>query len=95
MKQGSVLSPTPCCNSWKLQGLDKLLIVINSFYTGSFTHADNIRTLATTIKALDTQVSLVKEFCAANFLCVNVLCLLLTTTEKELTWEVTLRWKVL
>ena len=47
-------------------------LTINSFYAGGFAHADDIRTLATTVETLEVQVGLVRQFCAENFLQVNV-----------------------
>ena len=72
MKQGSFLSPTlflPLLQQLEASGLG---LTINSFYVGGFAHADEIRTLATTVETLEAQVGLVRQFCAANFLQVNV-----------------------
>ena len=76
VKQRSVLSPTlfllitnPLLQQLEASGLG---LTINSFYAGGFAHADDIRTLATTVETLEAQVGLVRQFCAANFLQVNV-----------------------
>ena len=76
VKQGSVLSPTlfllimnPLLQQLEASGLG---LTINSFYAGGFAHADDIRTLATTVETLEVQVGLVRQFYAANFLQVNV-----------------------
>ena len=76
VKQGSVLSPTlfilfinPLLQQLEASGLG---LTINSFYAGGFAHADDIRTLATTVQTLEVQLCLVRQFYAANFLQVNV-----------------------
>ena len=59
---------------------------------------DDSRTLATTVETLEAQVGLVRQFCAANFLQVNVQkceVIVFDRHRGELTWEVTWRWKVL
>ena len=60
---------TPLLQQLEASGLG---LTINSFYVGGFAHADDIRTLATTVETLEAQVGLVRQFCAANFLQVNV-----------------------
>ena len=45
---------------------------MNNFYTGGFLHADNIRTLASSISTLEAQVALVQKFANENFLKLNV-----------------------
>ena len=60
MKQGSFLSPTlflPLLQQLEASGLG---LTINSFYVGGFAHADEIRTLATTVETLEVQVGLVR-----------------------------------
>ena len=76
VKQGSVLSPTlfllvmdPLLKQLELSGLG---LSVNNFYAGGFLHADDIRTLATSIDSLNAQVALVKGFAEENFLKLNV-----------------------
>ena len=64
VKQDSVLSPTlfllimnPLLQQLETSGLG---LTINSFYAGGFAHADDIRTLATTVETLEAQVGLVR-----------------------------------
>ena len=45
---------------------------MNNSYAGRFLHADDIRTLATSIDTLNAQVALVKKFAENNFLKLNV-----------------------
>ena len=44
---------------------------INNLYVGGFLHADDIRTLASSLDVLDTQVSLVQRLAKENFLKLN------------------------
>ncbi len=76
MKQGSILSPTLF-----LLIMDPLLhqleasengLSVNNFYAGGCAHADDIRTLASSEELLEAQISLVRNFCTANFLQLNV-----------------------
>ena len=76
VKQGSVLSPTlfllvmdPLLKQLEVSGLG---LSVNNFYAGGFLHADDIRTLATSIDSLNAQVALVKKFAENNFLKLNV-----------------------
>ena len=45
---------------------------MNNSYAGRFLHADDIRTLATSMDTLNAQVALVKKFAENNFLKLNV-----------------------
>ena len=61
MKQGSVLSPAlfllvmdPLLSQLQSSGLG---LSVNKFYAGSFLHADDIRTLATSAGSLEDQVT--------------------------------------
>lgn len=74
VKQGSVLSPTlflpvmdPLLKQLELSGVG---LSVNNFYAGRFLHADDIRTLDTSINSLNAQVALrlVKGFAEENFL---------------------------
>ena len=76
VKQGSILSPTLF-----LLIMDPLLHQleasengrsVNNFYAGGCAHADDIRTLASSVESLEAQISLVRNFCKANFLQLNV-----------------------
>ena len=76
VKQGSVLSPTlfllvmdPLLKQLEVSGLG---LSVNNFYAGWFIHADDIRSLATSIDSLNDQVVLVKKFAESNFLKLNM-----------------------
>ena len=76
MKQGSVLSLTlfllvmdPLLKQLEVSGLG---VSVKNFYAGGFLHADDIRTLATSIDSLNVQVALIKKFAENNFLKLNV-----------------------
>ena len=45
---------------------------VNNFYAGGLIHADDIRTLASNIDSLTSQVSMVKDFASMNFLQLNI-----------------------
>ena len=45
---------------------------MNDFFAGGFLHADNIRTLFTSIASLEAQVLIVRDFAENNFLKLNV-----------------------
>ena len=47
-------------------------LLINNFYAGSFLHADDVRTLASSKESLEAQVAMVKEFADRKFLKLNV-----------------------
>ena len=60
VKQGSVLSPVlfmivmdPLLKQLEASGLG---LSVNNFYAGGFLHADDIRTLATSVDCLNAQV---------------------------------------
>ncbi len=76
VKQGLILAPTLF-----LLIMDLLLhqleasengLIVNNFYAGGCAHADDIRTLASSEESLEAQTSLVRNFCTANFLQLNV-----------------------
>ena len=76
MKPGSLLSPVLF-----LLVMDPLLIglqqsgiglPVNDFFAGSFLHADDIRTLSTSIVSLEAQVSILIDFATSNFLNLNI-----------------------
>lgn len=76
VKQGSVLSPilflivmNPLLTSLQLAGIG---LSVNDFFAGGFLHADDIRTLSTSIVSLETQVSIVERFAEKNFLKLNI-----------------------
>jgi len=65
VKQGSVLSPilflmvmNPLLSSLQQAGI---ALSVNDFFEGGFLHADDIRTLSTSIASLDTQISIVRD----------------------------------
>ena len=75
VKQGSVLSPTlfllimdPLLISLQKSGVG---LSVNDYYAGGFLHADDIRTLSTSIDSLEVQVSAVHDFARNNFLKLN------------------------
>ena len=76
VKQGSVLSPTLFLLIMNplLQQLQsaELGLSINNLYVGGFAHADDIRTISASKESLEGQVNLVKRFCEANHLHLNV-----------------------
>ena len=73
--QASVLSPILFLMVMDplLQQLEKSALgpSINNLYVGGFLHADDIRTLASSLDVLDTQVSLVQRLAKENFLKLN------------------------
>ena len=76
VKQGSVLSPTlflivmnPLLKSLESSGMG---LSVNSYYAGGFLHADDVRTLASSVDTLNNQVELVKSFACDNLLKLNV-----------------------
>ena len=75
IRQGSVLSPILFLMVMDplLQQLEKSALgpSINNLYVGGFLHADDIRTLASSLDVLDTQVSLVQRLAKENFLKLN------------------------
>ena len=76
VKQGSVLSPTLFLMvlNLLLSSLQQAGIgpSVNNFFAGGFLHADDIRTLSTSIASLDTQISIVRVFAEKNFLKLNI-----------------------
>ena len=71
VRQGSILSP-----ALFLLVMDPLLrqlqslsmgASVNNMYAGGFLHADDIRTLASTLSTLEAQISTVKKFTEDNF----------------------------
>ena len=76
VKQGSILSPTLF-----LMVMDPLLkalessrlgLSVNNHFAGAFIHADDFRTLCTSMDTLNQQMSFVKQFTESNFLKLNV-----------------------
>ena len=75
--QGSVLSPILFLMVMDplLQQLEMLALgpsILNNLYVGGFLHADDIRTLASSLDVLDAQVSLVQGFTKENLLKLNI-----------------------
>ena len=75
VRQGSVLSPVlflvvmdPLLHQLEESGVG---LSVNSFYTGGFLHADDIRTLASSVSSLEEQVAMVQRFARENFLKLN------------------------
>ena len=73
--QGSILSPTlfnivmdPLLRSLEASGLG---LSVNNLYGGAYLHADDIRTLATSVSSLQAQISEVLNFASNNFLQLN------------------------
>ena len=54
------LYPSLCMRAHEIK--NSLGTSVNSFYTGGFLHADDIRTLANSISTLEEQVALVQKF---------------------------------
>ena len=76
VKQGSILSPAlfllimdPLLISLQQSGIG---LSVNDFFAGGFLHADDIRTLSTSIASLEAQVSFVLDFASNNFLNLNI-----------------------
>ena len=76
VKQGSVLFPAlfllimdPLLKQLETSGIG---LSVNNFYAGGFIHADDIRTLASNIDSLTSQVSMVKDFASMNFFQLNI-----------------------
>ena len=71
IRQGSVPSPILLLMVMDplLQQLEKLALgpSINNLYVGGFLHADDIRTLASSLDVLDAQVSLVQGFASKTY----------------------------
>ena len=76
VKQGSVLSP-----ALFLLVMDPLLLqleksgsglTVNEYYAGGFLHADDIRTLTSSIDSLEARVSIVQDFAKENFLKLDI-----------------------
>ena len=72
---GSVLSPTlfllivdPLLTSLQKSGVG---LTVNDYFAGGFLHADDIRTLCTSIDSLEVQVLAVCDFARNNFLKLN------------------------
>ena len=66
VQQGSVLSPMlflvvvdPLLRQLEESGMG---LSVNSFYAGSFLHADDIRTLASNVSSMEEQVAMVQDF---------------------------------
>ena len=71
VKQASLLSPS--CSFEAAGGIWACVYQsITSMPVHGFLHADNIRTLATSVESPNAQVSLVKNFAENNFLKLNV-----------------------
>ena len=75
VRQGSVLSPTlfnivmdPLLRSMEAAGIG---LCVNNLYGGAYLHADDIRTVATSVSTLQTQISKVLEFASTSFLNLN------------------------
>ena len=71
MKHGSVLSPAlfllvmdPLLRELQASGIG---LSVNSFYSGGFLHADDIRTLSACEESLKCQVELVKSLLTRTF----------------------------
>ena len=76
VKQESILSPAlfllimdPLLISLQQSGIG---LSVNDFFAGGFLHADDIRTLSTSIASLEAQVSIVLDFATNNFLNLNI-----------------------
>ena len=75
VRQGLVLSPglfllvmDPLLKQLQASGLG---LSLNNFYAGGFHHADDIKTLASSKKSLESQAALVEGFATENFLTLN------------------------
>ena len=75
VRQGSVLSPTlfnivmdPLLSLLESSNLG---LNVNGLYGGAYLHADDIRTLSTSVSTLNAQISGVVEFTKRNFLQLN------------------------
>ena len=56
----------------KFRSAHAQFISVNSFYAGSFLHADDIRTLASNVSSMEEQVAMVQNFARQNLLRLNV-----------------------
>ena len=76
VKQGSVISPILFLLVMNplLIGLQQARIglSVNDFFAGGFLHADDIRTLSTSVASLEEQVSIVRDSARKNFLKLNI-----------------------
>ena len=75
VRQGSILSPIlfsivmdPLLKKLESSGLG---LSINNLYGGAYLHADDIRTLSTSVSSLQSQISEVLEFASGSFLKLN------------------------
>ena len=67
----SVPDPLPDCNGSSPSTTGEVGLRTIYQYIGGFLHADDIRTLASSLDVLEAQVSLVQEFAKENFLKLN------------------------
>ena len=76
VKQGSILSPTLFLIVMNplLKQLEssKLGLSTNDYYAGGFVHADDIRTLSSSVESVRAQVEIVKKFANKRHLKLNV-----------------------
>ena len=75
VRQGSILSPIlfsivmdPLLKKLESSGLG---LSVNSLYGSAYLHADDIRTLSTSVSSLQSQISEVLEFASGSFLKLN------------------------
>ena len=75
VRQGSVLSPflfllvmDPLLRQLQSHSLG---LSVNSVYAGGYLHADDIRTLASSLSSMEAQIGMVKRFASHNFLKLN------------------------
>ena len=75
VRQGSILSPTlfniimdPLLKTLEASGLG---LSVNNLFCGAYLHADDIRTLTTSVSSLQAQISEVVNFTSDNFMQLN------------------------